>query len=127
MPKHLAIMLLILILLMSLGLCVAIADAAASVPRPNILGVTEVMANPNTYLLAVPIEATALEGGKYYTIRFAPYNTYSLFDESVLFCGDVIPQFKGKNGVLVLTFTTRASTMFKGVGCHELISVFEVK
>lgn len=102
---------------------------AAAIPnnRPNSIGITESYSNPNTYVMGVPLEATPLDGGKYFSIRISPYNTYSLYDESYVFCGDVLPKFEGKNGVIVLTFETRAHTMYKGLACHELVSVFEVR
>lgn len=106
---------------------IATGHADVLVNRPNSLGISETYTNPNSYLMAVPLEATALEDGKYFNIRFAPYNTYALYDESVLFCGDVTPKFEGKNGVLVITYETRAHSMYKGIACHELVSVFEVK
>jgi hypothetical protein len=106
----------------------SMAHCTKAAPRPNSLGIEESYTNPNTYLLAVPLEAVALEDGKYVTIRFAPYNTYALYDESILFCDvDSVRKFEGKSGVVVVTYETRAHTMYRGLGCHELISVFEVK
>ena len=106
----------------------SMAHCTTSAPRPNSLGLDQVYTNPNTYLLAVPLEAVALEDGKYVTIRFAPYNTYALYDESILFCGvDSVRKFEGKSGVVVVTYETRAHTMYRGLGCHELVNVFEVK
>jgi hypothetical protein len=106
----------------------SMAHCTTSAPRPNSLGLDQVYTNPNTYLLAVPLEAVALEDGKYVTIRFAPYNTYALYDESILFCGvDSVRKFEGKSGVVVVIYETRAHTMYRGLGCHELVNVFEVK
>jgi hypothetical protein len=94
--------------------------------RGSSIGELEVYQNPNTYLVALPIDGQILEG-KYTNIRFWPYATESLYDESVLFCEDVTPAFEGKSGVLVVTYRTRASRMYKGLACHGLVSVFEVK
>jgi hypothetical protein len=130
MPKTISafVAYLIILGLLLMGACSILAHGSTSTPRPNSLGVEEVYTNPNTYLLAVPLEAVALEDGKYVTIRFAPYNTYALYDESILFCDvDSVRKFEGKSGVVVVTYETRAHTMYRGLGCHELISVFEVK
>lgn len=118
-----------LVFLSLFAVLIATGHAETFTNRPNSLGISETYTNPNTYLLAVPMEATALENGKYFNIRFAPYNTYALYDESILFCGGevVLEKFKDKNGVLVITYETRAHSMYKGIACHELVSVFEVK
>ena len=93
--------------------------------RPNGLGVSEIYQNPNTYLIALPVEGQILDG-KYTNIRFQPYATAELFDESILFCGNAAEQFDGKSGPVAITYRTRAAGMYRGVGCHELISVFSV-
>lgn len=108
------------------GLLVFKAFGSTTQPRPNSLGVEETYQNPNTYLVALPIDGQILDG-RFTNIRFAPYATADLYDETVLFCGDVSGQFNGKKGPLVMTYWTQASGKFQGVGCHDLISVFEVK
>lgn len=117
---------LILALLWVLALVCLQLHAEPAMPRPNSLGVEQTYTNTNTYLLAVPLEANFLQG-KYVSIRFAPYNTTALYDETVLFCGTDLSEFEGKNGVVVVTYETRAHVMYKGIGCHRLVSVFEVK
>jgi hypothetical protein len=100
--------------------------ASNMAPRPNSLGVQETYQNPNTYLLALPVAAQVLDG-RFTNIRFQPYKAAALFDESVLFCGDVTDEFRGTSGVLVVTYLTRASGRYEGVGCHNLQGVFEAK
>jgi hypothetical protein len=107
-------------------LCVRELHCSTTHPRPNILGVNETYQNPNTYLLALPVEGQIIDE-RFTNIRFAPYNAAALFDESILFCGDVTDEFKGKNGTLVITYLTQASGMYRGIGCHKLVSVFELK
>lgn len=106
----------------------AVARAFGSIPqpRPNSLGVHELYSNPNTYLVATPVEGRILDG-RFTNIRFQPYAAPLLFDESILFCGDVTEKFDGMIGSLAVTFRTQASGRYQGVGCHELVSVFEVK
>ena len=94
-------------------------------PRPNSLGVQETYQNPNTYLVALPVDGKILDG-RFTNIRFQPYAAAALFDESILFCGDVTDQFEGKLGPLVITYRTQAAGKYQGVGCHELVSVFKV-
>jgi hypothetical protein len=106
-------------------LAVTRAFGSTAQPRPNSLGVTETYQNPMTYLLALPIDGKILDG-RFTNIRFQPYAAASLFDESILFCGDVSDQFDGKSGPLVMTYRTQASGMFEGVGCHTLVSAFTV-
>ncbi len=85
----------------------------------------EVYQNPYRYLLALPIDGQILES-KYTVIRFQPYATPEIYDETLLFCGDVTPMFEGKRGPMVITYRVRASQMYKGIACHDLINVFEV-
>jgi hypothetical protein len=104
---------------------IALGHAETTKARPNSLGVPQYIINPYTYLLGLPVDGQILEG-KYTNIRFWPYGTPSLFDQSVLFCGDVASQFT-KTGPVVVTYRTQASQMYKGIACHDLKSVFEVK
>lgn len=116
-----------IIILAALAFALAVGRAFGHVEaqRPNSLGVTETYQNPNTYLLALPVDGKILDG-RFTNIRFQPYNAAALFDASLLFCGDVTEQFDGKRGPVVVTYLTRASGMYQGIGCHELVSVFTV-
>jgi hypothetical protein len=115
----------VFVLLFLMSVAVSIAHGTTSAPRPNSLGVQETYQNPNTYLLAFPLDGQILDG-RFTNIRFAPYAAAVMFDQSILFCGDVTEQFEGKPGPLVVTYKTQASGMYRGVGCHELVSVFTV-
>lgn len=92
--------------------------------RPNSVGVDQFYENTNSYLFALPIGGAVMDGAT--SIRFQPYNTMELYEESVLFCGDVSPQFKGKTGPIVVTFDRVAHRLFRGVACHDLVSVFQI-
>jgi len=94
--------------------------------RPNTLGVSDFYNNPYTYLLAKPIDGQVFSGG-YTNIRFAPYAAADFYDLSILFCGDVSDQFDGKSGVLVIVYKIQGTHKYRGIGCHELVGVFEVK
>lgn len=123
-------------LLAVLWLVFAIAAVAEPTKpnRANSLGVEQFYTNPNIYLFAVPSCGgqdncsilTDERGRKYTNLKFQPYNTMSLFEEPVLFCGDVSGQFAGKHGAMVVTYRRQATLNFHGIGCHELDSVFVV-
>lgn len=107
----------------------AIAEPSIKHNRPNSLGVDEVYQNRNIYLFATPIQGSVINGSrgeKYTVVRFQPYNTMSLYDESVLFCGDVSGDFASKKGPIVVTYDRVAHTAYKGIGCHEFDSAYEV-
>jgi len=108
-----------------LAMLAAIAHGSTRDNRPNTLGAPQVVNNSWSYLLALPIDGQILEG-KYTNIRFSPYAAPDMFDQSILFCGDVTYEFNGKTGVVVVVYRTQASRMYKGAACHELLSVFEV-
>jgi hypothetical protein len=108
-------------------LAVARAFAVPSKPRPNTLGVSEIYQNPNTYLIAEPVEVTFMRDEKeriYTNVRFQPFNTAAFFDESILFCGTVEDL---KRLPMAVTYLTRASLMYKGIACHEFVSAYEIK
>jgi hypothetical protein len=93
--------------------------------RPNSVGVSETYQSPVTYLFDLPIDGQILDD-RYTNIRFKPYATVALYDQTVLFCGDVTGQFDGKTGPVVVTYYTQASGRHDGIGCHDLVSVFTV-
>lgn len=107
-----------------------LSHCAIAKNRPNSLGVNEVYTNPNVYLFASIAEGNLLRGtgetDHYTNIRFQPYNTMSLYTETVLFCGNQAEQFSGKTGALLITYQRRSHRLFQGIACHDLESVFEV-
>lgn len=129
--QALGFVILALVFLVFVAFAITFGHAATtSKSRSNSLGVEEVYTNPNTYLFALPVDGVTMRGKNdsdlYTNIRFQPYNTMSLYTESVLFCGAVGDQFNGKRGPLVVTYETRAHKTYRGIACHELESVFEV-
>jgi hypothetical protein len=103
------------------------AFAVPSKPRPNALGVDEIYQNPNTYLIAEPVEVTFMQDEKervYTNVRFQPLNTAAYYDESILFCG-AVEEFK--RVPMAVTYLTRAGHMYKGIACHEFVAAYEVK
>jgi hypothetical protein len=125
--KFAAWVFIILVLLFMLGVAISIAHGKTTpAPRPNSLEAINQIYNPYTYLLALPIDGQILNE-RYTNIRFAPYAAPDLYDQSILFCGDVTPMFNGKTGVVAITYRIQSSKMYQGISCHELLSVFQVK
>ena len=121
-----SLMALALTFLAIVAVLIATGHASTTQPRPNTLGATNQMYNPFSYLIALPIDGQILEG-KYTNIRFAPYAAPNLYDETLLFCGDVTGMFDGKQGVVAITYRTQASRAYRGIGCHELLSIFQIE
>ena len=124
-------------LLFVLNLVFAVAVTAFAVPtknRPNTLGIAEFYQNPNIYLFGTLAcrgenDCSLLRDAKervYTNLKFQPFDTPSLYEEPVLFCGDVSASFNGKSGPLVVTYRRQATLNYRGIGCHDLDSVFEV-
>ena len=115
--------LVIVLLLMSFP-----AHCRTSAPRhDNSLGAVIDGINPLMYNMGVMAHGQILEDEKereYTSIEFAPYGGPMLFPEGILFCGNQAkPLTQWPLKVVVLTYERQAHTMFKGICCHELVSV----
>ncbi len=113
----------------------AIAEPSHKENRKNSLGVEQYYSNPNIYLFGIiscnggELNCSILKddkGRKYTNLKFQPYATMAMYEEAVLFCGDVSEEFNGKRGALVITYRRQATLNYKGIGCHDLEGVFEV-
>jgi hypothetical protein len=119
----------LLLVALLIGLLVATGHCEPTSISSEALGINMLYSNPNVYILASVSKGNVIQDdqGQFFTnIIFQPYNTYSLFTESVLFCGDVSDDFN-KKGALIVTYERVAHHRNKRVGCHELRSVFQVK
>ena len=105
---------------------IALGHAETTKARPNSLGVPEIVTNPYTYMIGLPLDGQVLEG-KATNIRVQPLGAPLLYDVDILFCGDVSSAFQDKHGVLAIAYRMQASRMYQGVPCNELKSVFELK
>jgi hypothetical protein len=94
--------------------------------RTDSLGLPQDLLNPYSYILGLPVDGQVLEG-KATVIRVQPYGAPLLLDQSLTFCGDVTDKFDGKVGPLVIAYETQAHTLYRGVACHDVLGVFEVK
>ena len=127
--KLIVIAAIIMVLLMCFGpACLIAHGSTTKVNRSNSLGISEIYTNTNAYLFGVPIDGQILESeeDRATNVRFQPYNTPALYDESVLFCGQVADFFQGKTGPLVVTYDRIAHRRFHGIACHDIVSVHQV-
>ncbi len=116
-----------LVFLVIAAIMIATGNASTTKERPNTLGVSEIYQNPNTYLIAEPVEVTFMRDEKeriYTNVRFQPLNTAAYYDESILFCGSV-EDFK--HLPMAVIYLTQSDRMYKGIACHKYVSAYEVK
>lgn len=102
--------------------------AAVAGKQKNSFGAVIDYSNPNVYIFGAVADGAVFkdEHQKVLTnVRFQPYNTFALYTESVLFCGDVSNLFY--HGAIVVTYKRRAHEASGGIGCHELVSVNKVE
>lgn len=117
-------------LLISCFIALPAHSAETKTIHSEALGFTKQYSNPNTYLFGAVAAADLItdEDRHHYTnIRFQPYGTIALYDETVLFCGNAAPNFEGKSNPVIVVYQTSVHRMYQGVGCHILLGVFEVK
>ncbi len=111
-----------------------LSHASTKQPRRNSLGVEQFYMNPNIYLFGVLAcsgenDCSLLKDAKgriYTNLKFQPFNTPELYEEPVMFCDNVAGAFKEHRGTIVITYRRQASLNYQGIGCHDLISVFDV-
>jgi hypothetical protein len=98
-----------------------------STKNKNSLGTVSYDSNPYAYEAGALITAFDIQDGKGLVVRMQPMATYNLFTEDILLCGRPLEMFEGKQNPLVLTYRIQASRAIKGVGCHTLVRVDELK
>lgn len=61
-------------------------------------------------------------------LTLQPSGTYELFQESVVVCDTpaAIDMLNGKHNPMVIAFETRDHRMVEGIGCHNLVGVYEI-
>ena len=120
-----ALLILALTFLAFVAIMIATGHAEPTKNRPNSLGISETYQNPYAYLLAEPIEVTLLDGSKYTNVRFWPYATPALYEETVLFCGDQSDYFSREP--IILTYEKQAHSMYQGISCHKLVGALSIQ
>lgn len=101
--------------------------ALATHTSHNSLGTTSFSENPYNYIVATAKDGEVIAEGKATSLRLQPLYTYQLFDVQLLLCGDVSDRLSGTSQPMVLTYERRARRVVKGVACHELIGINEIK
>jgi hypothetical protein len=105
------------------------AHCAVGKKQVNSLGSVAYTENPLMYQAGFIAQGgdaiTNVDGNL--NIRIKPLETYMLYDESVLFCGLPVDMFNGKTEPFLLTYERIAHRQVRGVGCHVLVDVSEIK
>jgi hypothetical protein len=132
MKKVVCILCIIAILFLCLaGLFIGTGHAATtSSKKKNAFGAVTITSDPNVTLVASLLGGEVHmdnDGRLGYNLRLHPRHTYGLFDESVMFCGDVRGMLENKSTTfLAYTYRKAASRLIDGVPCHQLIGIDEV-
>lgn len=118
-------------LVIALLIVAGTAHCAINKKHENSLGLNIPYENPYTYMFGSAVAGNFVQDskGKYHTnMRFQPYGTFSLYSESILFCGEVGDQFNsaGFDIPLVITYKRVAHQSVQGIGCHELEHINKV-
>jgi hypothetical protein len=72
----------------------------------------------------MPIDGQVLDRD-YTNIRFWPYGTPALYEETILFCGDVSEYFSREPVIII--YEKQAHTMYQGIACHKLVGALSIK
>jgi len=120
-----ALLALLFVLLFAFGLAKEAYGSPTSLAS-NSLGVVISQENPNQYLMGSMASGEVDKEGEdrlMTVVVFKPTNTYALFTQTVVFCGNQAASFNGLRGVLVVTY----SKVKHRTGCYQLYRVDSVK
>ena len=124
-----------IVLLIIFFVCMTIlGHATTTKPRENSLGVVISDVDPNTAIVGSILEGTIntdKDGRMGISVRIHPKASYTLFDESLMFCGDESDRLSDENGNILngnyaFTYHRAASRLILGVPCHALVSVDKI-
>lgn len=131
MRKVAATIALILFLLSVLMFFANFAHAATTGKKSNAFGAITPTIDPNVTVVAAVLDGNPhrdADGRLGINLRLHPKYTYGLFDEDIMFCGNVVGMFDEKTAKYqALTYRRQASRLIDGVPCHQLIAVDDVK
>ena len=106
------------------------AHGATTSKKSNAFGAVTPTIDPNVSMVAAILSVEQhrdRDGRVGLNFRLHPLYSYSLFDESLMFCGDVVPMFEGKVATFqAFTYRRAASRLIDGIPCHELRGVNDV-
>ena len=121
---------------LTLVLLMLIAPAHCSIaqqarPQTNGIDYVPYMTNPNIYIVGLVVGGGITKDSKgnlYTTVVLQPSDTFALYTQSILLCGNQAGQLNGKtSNPLVLVYRRQSTHKYNGVGCQELESVYELK
>lgn len=107
------------------------ATTTTSAKKSNVFGAQTLVVDPNVTLVASLLSGEVHEdtdGRQGFNLRLHPKYTYGLFDESIMFCGDIRPMMENKfTRFQAYTYRRAASRLIDGIACHALVGVDDVK
>ena len=110
------------------------AHCATSAPKrgDNSLGVVVSQDNPYMYNMGAVRRGVIMNYGDrdFTSIEFAPVGGRLIFPENILFCGNheqELYDLAQAHKVIVLMYERESHLQLQGIGCHELVGVYEVK
>jgi hypothetical protein len=112
-----------------LSFFVALAHGTTS-GRRNTFGAVIFDHNPNQYMYGSIAGGNVIgdnEDHLFTNVRFQPSHTFMLYNETILFCGNQADKFANMGGPIVVTYRSVSHQMYKGIACHDLISVDRVE
>ena len=124
--------LLILVVAWFLILAAIPSHCAVSAPRhDNGLGVVTAQDNIYMYNMGLVTGGAILSnerGEDFTSITFLPFGSPMLDTEQVMLCDNLADELN-KHGrkVVVLTYERQAHQAYQGVGCHQVLAIFDVE
>lgn len=113
------------------GLLIGTGHAATTSSRHNAFGAATISVDPNVTLVASLLGGEVhrdSDGREGFNLRLHPKYTYGLFDESIMFCGDVRGLLDDHTSTFqAYTYRRAASRLIDGIPCHALMGVDDVK
>ena len=125
MDKRLPLLFLALVLAAS-------AHGATSAPRhDNGLGVVTPQDNIYMYNMGLVTGGAILandRGEEFTSLTFLPFGSPMLNTEQVMLCDNLADELnKHGHKVVVLTYERQAHQAYQGVGCHQVLAIFDVE
>ncbi len=103
------------------------AATVSTQKHDNSLGVVMYDKNPNIYEAGEILDYTIIGKNEALNLRVQPLATYALYSDEILFCGVPADKLDGHENPMVLIYERVSHRMIDGIGCHELVSVKDIK